>query len=826
MVKFDKVYSLYREDYSEVDTLCKELNISPLMAKVLINRGFCKVQEARNFLNTDLDSLIDPFLLKDMEQAVARIIKAIESDEKICIYGDYDADGVTSTSVLLLFLEKIGANCIYYLPNRLEEGYGLNKNAVDKISDLGVSLVITVDCGITNIEEVGYLNKKGIDVIVTDHHQCGEVLPNCVAVINPNREDCSYPFKKLAGVGVAFKLVQGLSEKLGISIDYEQILPIVAVGTVADVMPLVGENRVIVKNGLKIVNNRQRLNIGLEALLEVSGLKNKEISSYHIGFVLGPRLNAAGRLGVASTGVKMFVSKNYEKAFTLAKELDEENKKRQEIEDGILKEAEELIKQQVDLEKDKVIVLASDKWHSGIIGICASKLTDKYFKPTILFAIEGDLARGSARSIPTLDIYDSLTKCGGLFEKFGGHKQAAGISIKTQNIEAFRKKINNIVIDSLDEEDFIPKISIDCEIGPEDINLETIMELKELEPFGIENPYPQFIYREALIDNIRSVGRDNKHLKLVLEKDNNKVDAIAFNFGKYENILEVGDSINVITTLEINEYMGMVNPQFKIRDIADIELYQSNLDKDYYYHIKKCLKLKNKQNYPDPSNLNFYPKDDRVEIIIDKLKNEDSILVLVFNYYNLQEILKAIKMEGRDIIKRTSITYNLSDKTKPNGLVILPILSEIDFKDYEKVILYDLNLNKDGLLDFMNNSKDLNIEFLFTKKDIEKNKKLMNIFSPTAEEMKVVCKTFTAMKGKGFKVEPDTYLSSINRKTNQNITRFKLDLIFEILKDMDFIDFINKDGFYFIKVLTAFNEKIDIIERAKVKYLYSLNNFS
>lgn len=809
MIKFNKVYSLYREDYSEVDTLCKELNISPLMAKVLINRGFCEVQEARSFLNTDLNSLIDPFLLKDMEQAVARIIKAIESNEKVCIYGDYDADGVTSTSVLLLFLEKTSANCIYYLPNRLEEGYGLNKDAVDKISDLGVSLVITVDCGITNIEEVDYLNKKGIDVVVTDHHQCGELLPNCIAVINPNREDCSYPFKKLAGVGVAFKLVQGLSKKLGISIDYEQILPIVAVGTVADVMPLVGENRVIVKNGLKIVNNRQRLNIGLEALLEVSGLKNKEISSYHIGFVLGPRLNAAGRLGVASTGVEMFVSKDYEKAFTLAKELDEENKKRQEIEDEILKEAEELIKQQIDLEKDKVIVLASDKWHSGIIGICASKLTDKYFKPTILFAIEGDFARGSARSIPTLDIYDSLTKCGELFEKFGGHKQAAGISIKTKNIEAFRKKINDIVIDSLDEEDFIPKISIDCEIGSEDINLETIMELKKLEPFGIENPSPQFIYKDALIGSIRSVGKDNKHLKLVLEKDNNKVDAIAFNFGKYENILEVGDSINVVTTLEINEYMGMVNPQFKIRDIADIELYQTNLYKDYYYHMKKCLRIKNRENYFQFSDLSFYPKDDRLNIIIDRLKNEDSILLLVFNYYNLQEILKAIKMEGRDVIKRTSITYNLNNRTKPNSLVILPILSEIDFKDYEKIILFDLNLDKDdGLLDFINNSKNLNIEFLFTKKDIEKNKKLINIFFPTTEEMRVVCRTFITIKGKGFRIEPDIYLRSINRKTNQNITRFKLDLIFEMLKDMNFIDFVNKDGFYFIKVLEGFNEKL------------------
>lgn len=824
MIEFDRVYNLHRKDYSEVDILSRELNISPLMTKILINRGFNEVEEMRKFLSTDLDSLIDPFLLKDMEEATIRIIKAIKSEEKICIYGDYDADGVTSTSILLLFLEKTGANCSYYLPNRLEEGYGLNKKAIDRIYDLGASLVITVDCGITNIDEVDYLNRKGIDVIVTDHHQCGENLPKCTAVINPYRKDCSYPFKELAGVGVVFKLVQGLSKRLDITVNYEEILPIVAVGTVADVMPLIGENRIIVKNGLKMME--ETTNLGLKALLEVSDLKDKELSAYHIGFILGPRLNAAGRLGVASTGVEMFVSKDYEESLLLAKKLDEENRKRQEIEDGILKEAEELMEEQVDLEKDKVIVLNSKGWHSGIVGICASKITDKYFKPAILFSLEGDLARGSARSIPTFDIHEGLTKCEDLFESFGGHKQAAGISIKTQNIEAFKERINTIAKDTLDEEDFIPEVSIDCEIETEDIDLETIKELKKLEPFGIKNPSPQFIYRDAKIDSIRSVGKNNKHLKLIVEKDNNKVDAIAFNFGEYENILEIGDNINIITTLEINEYMGMVNPQFKVREIADMEFYQSNMDDDYYVYVKKCLEMKNEEINSKPMNLDFSSKKDRLNFTIDKLKNEDSIIVLVFNYYNLEEILKAIKMEGRNIIRKTSINYNINTGGKENSLVVLPILSKLDFEDYEKVIFYDLNFDKDNLSNFMENSKSLNIEFLLSKEDIKLNEKLLNIFTPTVDEMRFVYKTFISMKGKAFKIEPSSYLKFINKKTNEKMTKFKLNLILDIFKDLNFVEFINKDGFYFIKVLEDSNEKIDIIDTSKVKYLYSLNNFT
>lgn len=823
MIKFNKVYSLYKENYSEVDILCKELNISPITAKVLINRGFKNVEEGKEFLNTDINNLIDPFLLKDMEQAVKRIVKAINLGEKICIYGDYDADGVTSTSTILLFLENIDVDCFYYLPNRLEEGYGLNRNAIDKIHSLGASLVITVDCGITNIDEVNYLNEKGIDVIITDHHQCGDRLPEGIAVINPNREDCSYPFKKLAGVGVAFKLIQGLSKELNIPIDYEKILPIVAVGTVADVMPIIGENRVIVKNGLKIMANTS--NIGLKALLEVVGLKDKEISSYHLGFVLGPRLNAAGRLGAASTGVEMFLSTDYEKATLLAGKLDEKNKKRQEIEDEILKEAEELIKNEIDLEKDKAIVLASDKWHSGIIGICASKLTDKYFKPTILFSIEGDLARGSARSIPTFDIYDGLVECSNLFEKFGGHKQAAGISIKTQNIEVFREKINNIVENTLTEADFIPEISIDSELNSDDINLKTIKELKELEPFGVGNPSPQFIYKNANIDNIRSVGRDNKHLKLVLEKEESKVDAIAFNFGEYDNVLRPGDSINVITTLEINEYRGMINPQFNIREIADLDFYQSNMYDDYHSHMKNCFKVSKKNHSYNSVNLDFSSKVDRLDFIIDKLKNEDSTIVLVFNYSNLEEILKAIKMEGREIIRKTSITYNFNNKGKTNNLVILPILSELKLEDYKNIILYDLSFDKNNLFKFIDESKDLGIQTLFTKEDIDKNKELINSFIPTIDEMRVVYKTLISVKGKAFKIEPHVYLRSINKKSTRNITKFKLDLIFEIFKDINLIDFVYKGKFYFIKVLENSNEKIDIGETSKVKYLYSLNNY-
>lgn len=822
MIRFDKVYKLYDKDYSQIDTLCGKLDISPLTAKVLINRGFNTIESCEDFLNTDLKNLNDPFLLKGMEEAVERISKAIESGEKICIYGDYDADGVTSTSILYIFLKKLGANCFYYLPNRLKEGYGLNIEAIDNIAKLNTSLFITVDCGITNICEVDYLNEKEIDVIVTDHHQCIDTLPKAVSVINPNRVDCSYPFKMLAGVGVAFKLIQGLSKKFGIGVDYEEILPIVTIGTVADVVPLVGENRIIVKNGLNFM--KSTANLGVRALLEVAGLKDKNISSYHIGFVLGPRLNAGGRLGVATIGVKMFTTDDYNEALSLAEYLDEENRKRQEIEEEILKDVEKLIEKEIDLGKEKVIVLASDKWHSGVIGICASKITDKYFKPSILFSIEGDVARGSARSIPTFDIHNGLSRCSDVLEKFGGHKQAAGMLIKTENINEFRKKINVVADEFLDDDDLIPEISIDSELESRDIDIKTISELKKLEPFGMNNPSPQFIYRTAKIKNIRQMGKDNSHLKLLLEKDGFAFDTIGFNFGDYGNILSNEDEVNIVGNLDINDYMGNVSPQLIIREINWVKYDISKIDDEYYSAFKKYLN-KNSLNFEqDKKDINFTDKSNRLDYIIELLKKHENVLVLVYNYINISNVCEAIQLEGRDVIKKTSISYNIDDNNKVNSIVVLPILADIDFKNYEKVIFYDLSFDTNNFLYFRDKIEETKMETLFYKDDIAANQEILLNMLPTVDEMRIIYKSFLTAKSENIKIEPYVYLKSINERLGKKITKSKLDMTMELFKDLNFIDFTLKDNNYYVKILEVPNEKIDILETPKVKYLHSLKN--
>ncbi|WP_077367282.1 single-stranded-DNA-specific exonuclease RecJ [Anaerosalibacter sp. Marseille-P3206] len=823
MIKFQKTYKLYNEDYSQIEKLTNTLKISSLTAKVLINRGFNTVEKARDFLHTDLDNLHDPFLLKDIDKAVDRIINAINKDEVICIYGDYDADGVTSTSLLSIIFNKLKLKYFHYIPNRLEEGYGLNIDAVDYIAKRKANLLITVDCGITSFDEVEYLNNKGIDVIITDHHQCKEKLPSALAVVNPNREDDEYPFNNLAGVGVAFKLIEALLMKLDIPINYEEILPIVALGTVADVMPLVGENRIIVKNGLLYMERSK--NFGIKALLEVTNLKDKKLSAYHMGFVLGPRLNAAGRLGDPSIGVSLFTSDNYDEAIKLAEKLDEENKTRQDLEEEILKDIDELIEKTVDLDKDKVIVLASDKWHSGIIGICASKVTDKYFKPTILFSIEGDLARGSARSIPTFDIYDGLSKCSDMFEKFGGHRQAAGILIKTEKIDEFRESINNIAEEFLDEEDFIQEVVVDCEVEAKDVTIKTIKEINELEPFGIDNPSPKFIFTDGHIKNIRQIGKDNKHLKVQLNKDDKIIDGIGFSMGEYGNILNSGDLVDIIVNLDINEYMGNVNPQFIIKEITSAKYSDPILGRDYYYALKKFLNSTDMKCSSKNIECSFSNIENRLSYTVDRLNKSKGLLVLVFNYLNANTLISNATLQGREFLRKTSFSYNCCDNNKENNVVILPLMSEIDVSSYDEIIFYDLSYDESFMGILMDKKDNANIEFLFNKNDIELNKKVLSNLLPTKNEMRLIYKTIFSNKFEVLKIEPDMYLNSINNKLDKYITKPKLDLTFEMFKELKLIDYIYQDDYFYIKILNRSNEKIDILNNSKLRYLYDLNKY-
>ncbi len=819
MVNFEKIYRLKEANYDKAEELSRALNISPLTAKVLINRGMDTNKKCIEFLDTELSNLFDPFLLNDMDKATDKIIEKIELGEKICIYGDYDADGITSISILKMFFDSIDADSFYYVPNRLEEGYGLNKLAIDYIVSEGTSLLITVDCGITNFDEVDYLNEKKIEVIVTDHHQCEDRLPNAFSVINPNRKDSKYPFDSLAGVGVAFKLVQALSSKLNISIEYKKILPLVTIGTIADIVPLVSENRVIVKNGLEMIKSSD--NIGLQALLEVSGLKNQKIYSYHVGFVLGPRLNASGRLGLAKNGVELFLSNDYNKAMVLAKKLDKENNERQEIENRIIEDVDRQIREKIDLNKERVIVLASEEWHSGVVGIVASRVVEKYYRPTILFAIEGDEAKGSARSIPSFNIYNGLTKCSECFEKFGGHEQAAGILIKTAKIDEFRKKINELAFESLDEYELIPEISVDCEIDANDISLKTAKELKSLEPFGVGNPSPQFIFKDGIVKDYRKIGKEKNHIKMLLKKADKEIDTVGFNFGDYAEVLNYDDKIDLVVSLDINEYMGKVTPQLLIKDIVNGN--NSLLDDEYYFHMKNCFKVrkdieKAKFNLEELSKLNDYL---RLEYVIQSLKGKENLLVLVFNYFNAEEILKSIQIEGRSILKRTSISFNNNMDNKTNSLVILPILDEIDTKQFEKIILYDMNFDNIILEHFVgeNNTK---LEILASSEDFELNNRVLEYIVPTLDEMRFFYKMFFSLREETFRIDSKVYLKSINDNFKIDITEAKFDLILEVFKECGFLNYIRKDGNYFIKLLSNPNKKVNILEMPILKYLYNL----
>ena len=558
----NKKWQIYETDENEVEKLEKELKISKLLATILVNRNIKDKENIRLFLNPTRADFHNPFLIKDMEIAVNRIIKAVKNREKVTIYGDYDVDGITSITVLKSFLSDIGLECSYYIPDRLKEGYGLNKNAIDKISKEGCNLMITVDCGISGVDEIEYSNKLGIETIVTDHHEPGEKLPNAIAVIDNKRKDATYPFRELAGVGVVFKLIQAIGIKLGMKEEsYLKYLDIVCIGTISDIVPLVDENRVIAKLGLKLVE--QTRNIGLKSIINLSGYK--KVDSTMISFGVAPRINACGRMGMAEEALKLFLSKNINEVYDLSRKLNEYNVLRQSIEKEIFDEALKEIEKE-KLNDRKVMIISGENWHHGVIGIVSSKVTEMYFKPSILLSFEENgIGKGSGRSIPGFDLYDALTKCGDMIEQFGGHSMAIGISLKKEKLEEFKRKFEQIAEEKHIDE-IVPIINIDSKINLNDINKEMVRDLNKLEPFGEANKMPVFIFKNLKIDSIRALS-EGKHLKLTLKDNNIIINAIGFNIGYLANEYKIGDKIDLVGTLEINSFNGVDNLQINIKDV-------------------------------------------------------------------------------------------------------------------------------------------------------------------------------------------------------------------------------------------------------------------
>ena len=549
---------------NEVKRVSEAAGISPFIAKVLLSRGISDIDYIKQFLNSSAEDLHDPFLMKDMDKAVERIVSAINANEKIIIYGDYDVDGVTSTSILYNFLVSQHAEVDYYIPDRIEEGYGLSISVLEKVLQKRCSLIITVDCGITAIEEVDYVNKNGVDIIITDHHACKDILPSAYAVVSPSRTDCTYPFQHLAGVGVVYKLLNALCLKLGLGDLYQSYLEFVALGTVADVVPLTGENRIIVKYGLERIIDTG--NIGLRTLVENCELKDRILSSWVISFVIAPRINAAGRIGSAKRAVELFTTANERQSQIIVEQLNQDNKFRQETEAQIMQQVVNNIENSIDLDKEKVIVVAGEGWHHGVIGIVASKITDRYYRPCILLSLENGLAKGSGRSIEGFDLFKALSHCEQHLERFGGHQMAAGLSVKGNNISNLREAINLYADSMMSKQDMIPKLIIDVVLNKDDICIENVKDIELLSPFGAGNQGPLFLYTGCKISEARAVG-DNKHLKLKLQNEGIYLDAIGFNMGDFNNQINRTQLFDVAGAMEINNWNSMQKIQLNLKDI-------------------------------------------------------------------------------------------------------------------------------------------------------------------------------------------------------------------------------------------------------------------
>ena len=553
-------------DENKCKELSSELGLPPVIGKILINRGYSEPEEARNFLNPSLNDLYDPFCFKDMEKGVEKVISALKENERIMIFGDYDVDGITSASLMYLVLTKLGAQVSYYLPNRLVEGYGLSEEGILEAERRGAKLIISVDCGINAVKEVDFAKKKGIDCIITDHHEPAETLPDACAIINPKQEGGTYKGKELSGVGVAFKLAQAIYRKLGQDEkELEDHLDLVALGTAADIVPLLGENRILTRYGLLQVAKTSKP--GLKSLIFISGLMGKEIGTGQVVFILAPRINAVGRLGDAERAIKLLTTRDERLASEISRVLDEENRKRKNIDEETLEQALELVREEVNLENDKAIILASAGWHQGVIGIVASRVAERFYRPTVMISIDGEEGKGSARSIPGFHLFEALKECEDCLLKYGGHKYAAGLSISAKEIESFKEKFKLVSSRIIKDEDLIPRLSVDAELELEEIQDELISALELFAPFGPGNLKPVFVTRGLeLADDAYVVGKN--HLRLKVKKNGIIMDAIGFNLGDFAKPLAMrGTKIDLAYVLELNVWNGNSKIQMRLKDL-------------------------------------------------------------------------------------------------------------------------------------------------------------------------------------------------------------------------------------------------------------------
>lgn len=555
--------------------LSEELGISPYAALIASTRGIKTAEEAKDFFGIGEHKSIDPMDFPDMYAAVKRVQKALDEFERIAVYGDYDADGVTSTALLYSYLEMQGADVVYYVPNRHTEGYGLSYEAIDKLSMMGVKLIITVDNGISAVEEAKYINELEMDLVITDHHLPSDSLPQAAAVVDPHRADCNLDFKDYAGVGVAYKLICALEgEENGIT---DSFVDLVTIGTIADVMPLVKENREFVRRGVEMLADSDRT--GIQALMEAAGLSERKINSTSIAFGICPRINAAGRMGSADRAIRLLLSEDYDEAVMLAQEINDENTARQHTEQEILIQADEQIRSNPGWKYQNVLVVAGEGWHDGVVGIVASRLVEKYGKPTLVITVDGEDAKGSGRSIEGFNLYDAICCCGDCLTHFGGHMLAAGIGLKASNIPVFRQKINKYA-DSIEMP--YPIQNIDFKLNPACVNTEMLETVSQLEPFGAGNPQPIFGLYNMTVADIQPIG-NGKHLRVILERNGISIQTLKFRTLQADFPFVRGDIVDAAVGLEPNEYLGQLRVSvllrnIKLHDMVEDDLFSSMRD--------------------------------------------------------------------------------------------------------------------------------------------------------------------------------------------------------------------------------------------------------
>ena len=553
-------------DEKIVGSLQKELGIHPILCRLLALRNINNYQEAFDFFRPSIGGLHDPFLMKDMDKAVNRIIKALETGEKILIYGDYDVDGTTAVGCLYSFIKTIydPARTEFYIPHRYREGYGISQAGVDFAVNEGYSLVIALDCGIKSVDLIRYALSLGIDFIICDHHLPGDILPPAAAVLNPKQKDCGYPYKDLCGCGVGLKLIMALVQRLNLPENmYLDYLDLAATAVAADIVPMTGENRVIAYYGLKKANENP--STALKALMIVSGVK-PPVSIQHVVFMIAPRVNAAGRMDDARKVVHLFTEENLDKAIEYARILHSDNADRREADSSITEEALILLREYEEKGKRKSTVVYQPHWHKGVVGIVASRLIEHYYRPTIVLTRSGDMVAGSARSIPGFNIYDGLDQCSGLLLGFGGHYFAAGMTMLPENVDAFREKFNSVVSAMIDDDILTPVINIDAEIRLNDINEKFYGILSQMEPFGPENPQPVFIVRGIRDTGSSRIVKEN-HIRFVVKQDNTVISGIGFNLASKFHIMENGHPFDMAFTIDENEWQGNKSLQVKVVDI-------------------------------------------------------------------------------------------------------------------------------------------------------------------------------------------------------------------------------------------------------------------